>query len=272
MPNTTVLTIAGFDPSSGAGITADLMVFAAHGLFGTACITALTVQNTLGVASTHMVATDIIVDTLDNLHRDLPPAGIKIGMLGNASTVLAVAAFLARIREQTPVLVLLDPVLKSSSGKDLLDQEGIGALRKQLLPHVDWITPNVDELAFLVNRNLGFSNDLAAAATDLQNLGRELTVVVTGGHLKPPNDLLLQPAGVLQVISGQHIETSSTHGTGCAYSSALLSRLVIGDDHIAAAKAAKNYVAEAMRTAVARGSGAGPINHLWPFTHTSQPR
>ncbi len=265
MQDATVLTIAGFDPSSGAGVTADLMVFAAHGLFGTSCITALTVQNTLGVTATHMVATDIVVDTLDNLQADLPPAGIKIGMLGTAPMVRSVAAFLARVRQTKPVVVVLDPVLKSSSGGDLLDFAGAEEVRDTLLPQVDWITPNVDELAVLTGHPVDSQANIQTAAAALQRLGTHLTVVVTGGHLDPPDDLLVDPSGVAQAFAGQRIGTKSNHGTGCAFSSALLCRLVMGDDPAAATLAAKGYVAEAMRSATARGSGAGPVNHLWPL-------
>ncbi len=265
MEDTSVLTIAGFDPSSGAGVTADLMVFAAHGLFGTSCITALTVQNTLGVAATQMVATDTVVDTLNNLQADLPPAGIKIGMLGTASMVRSVAAFLARVRQEKPVIVLFDPVLKSSSGKNLLDCAGTEEVRNTLLQQVDWITPNVNELAVLTGYPVDTQADIQAAAAALQRPGTHLTVVVTGGHLDPPDDLLVDPSGVAQIFTGQRIETKSNHGTGCAFSSALLCRLILGDNPAAATLAAKRYVAEAMRSATARGSGAGPVNHLWPL-------
>src|SRR4030081_3252057 len=122
----TVLTIAGFDPSSGAGVTADLMVFAAHGLFGTSCITGLTVQSTVGVRSTTAVSAEVVRATLDCLAGDLPPSGIKIGMLTTAGNVAVVAEFLAAFRdEETRVPVVLDPVLRSSSGRELLDAEGV---------------------------------------------------------------------------------------------------------------------------------------------------
>ena len=125
----TVLTIAGFDPSSGAGVTADLMVFAAHGLFGTSCITGLTVQSTVGVRSTTAVSAEVVKATLDCLVSDLPPAGIKIGMLTTAENVGVVAEFLAAFRdEERRVPVVLDPVLRSSSGRELLDAEGVAAI------------------------------------------------------------------------------------------------------------------------------------------------
>lgn len=261
----TVLTIAGFDPSSGAGITADLMVFAAHGLFGTSCITALTVQNTRGVFATHPVASDTISSTLDRLYEDLPPAGIKIGMLGTAEAVSSVSAFLTHIRPQTSTVVVLDPVLKSSSGKDLLDEDGLRLLRHELLPQVDWMTPNVDEMWALIGQKTPPKGDLSSAARHLQTLSNKLTIVVTGGHLDPPHDLLLEPYSNEQLVTGERIHTSSTHGTGCAFSSALLCELVLEQTPLAAVRAAKMYVAQAMRSATPIGSGHGPLNHLWPL-------
>ncbi len=260
-----VLTIAGFDPSSGAGVTADLMVFAAHELFGISCITGLTVQNTLEVRFTQPTQPETVAATLDCLYDDLPPVGIKIGMLATAAVVSAVAAFLRRARRDRPVLVVLDPVLRSSSGSDLLDPDGVDKLRSELLPLVDWITPNINEVGALLAQGPPSQEDLGIAAANLQKLGTSLTVAITGGHLESPDDLLLQPDGTLEVIRGERILTSSTHGTGCAFSAALLSRLVLGDDPSTAVRRAKDYVAHAMRSAVPLGHGKGPLNHLWPL-------
>jgi hydroxymethylpyrimidine/phosphomethylpyrimidine kinase len=269
----TVLTIAGFDPSSGAGITADLMVFAAHGLFGTSCITSLTVQSTTGVRASEAVAVETVSATLECLDGDLPPSGIKIGMLARAETVLAVAEFLSGLRSHgRRVPVVLDPVMRSSSGRDILDRDGVAALRERLLPLVDWITPNVEELGALTGRkNLGSEEpgreELVEAARQLQEMCGELNVVATGGHLPRPDDLVLTAGEEAIWLPGERIESRSTHGTGCAFSSALLSRLVLGDGSVAAARGAKEYVAEAIRTATPMGMGFGPMNHLWPFKH-----
>ena len=263
----TVLTIAGFDPSSGAGITADLMVFAAHGLFGTSCITALTVQSTTGVRGIEAVAAETVASTLECLEGDLAPAGIKLGMLAGGDTVGVVAEFLSAMRRRgRRVPVVLDPVIRSSSGGELLDGAGVVALRDQLLPLVDWITPNLEELGVLTGRKNLQREDLAASARQLQQMCGELNVVVTGGHLTSPDDLLVTAAGEVLWLAGERIETRSTHGTGCAFSSALLSRLVLGEGAPAAVRGAKQYVAEAIRTATPIGQGFGPINHLWPLT------
>jgi hydroxymethylpyrimidine/phosphomethylpyrimidine kinase len=275
----TVLTIAGFDPSSGAGVTADLMVFAAHGLFGTSAISALTVQSTQGVRSTHSVSADILRKTLDCLDLDLPPAGIKIGMLGAAANVAAVCDYLEALRgraAQPRIPIVLDPVIRSSSGRELLDPEGLILLRERLLPLVDWVTPNLAELAALTGLPVATRDDLPPASLALQRRtsdnrqGFALGVFATGGHLDPPDDLLLTPAGEQVWLSGIRIETRATHGTGCALSSAFLSRLVLGDPSPEAARAAKQYVAKAIRLAILRGSGNCSINHLWPFINSEE--
>jgi hydroxymethylpyrimidine/phosphomethylpyrimidine kinase len=267
----TVLTIAGFDPSSGAGVTADLMVFAAHGLFGTSCITGLTVQSTVGVVSSTAVSAEIVRATLDCLESDLPAAGIKIGMLASAANVKAVADFLAGLRrlgvrgERERVSVVLDPVLRSSSGRELLDAEGVSVMRERLLPLVDWVTPNVEEAGVLLGRSVQGQEDVVEAAHALQGIGSGLKVVVTGGDVDPPDDLLLSDGGEVLWMRGKKIASRSTHGTGCAFSSALLSRVVLGDRARDAAWGAKKYVAEAIRTATAMGKGSGPMNLLWPL-------
>jgi hydroxymethylpyrimidine/phosphomethylpyrimidine kinase len=253
------LTIAGFDPSSGAGITADLQVFSAFGLFGTACITALTVQSTQGVAAVEPVSHHIAA-TLGHLDIDLPPAGIKIGMLGNVEAVLAVAAYLQE-RRGKKIPVVLDPVLFSSSGASLLGTDGLDALKRELLPLVDWITPNRDELAALSGGN---TDDA------LRELGRRqphLHIVATGGDYAGAEvvDSLLTPAGEIIRFTGERVDTTSTHGTGCAFSSALLARLISGDAPAEAVSAAKAYVIEALRRAPGLGNGKGPLNLIWPL-------
>jgi hydroxymethylpyrimidine/phosphomethylpyrimidine kinase len=274
----TVLTIAGFDPSSGAGVTADLMVFAAHRLYGTACITALTVQSTLGVRSTHATPAAVVEATLACLDLDTPPAGIKIGMLANSSNIRVICGYLSNIREidedispKTHVPIILDPVLQSTSGRELLDDSGVAALREQLLPLVDWVTPNLDELAVLSGEKVTRRADLPDACQVLQNSidkkphGERLGVFATGGHLDSPDDFLLLPSGEGFWLPGERVITQATHGTGCALSSAFLSRLVLGDSTREAALAAKLYVAGALRTAPGIGVGRGPMNHLWPL-------
>lgn len=261
------LTIAGFDPSSGAGITADLAVFAAHGLYGTACITAITVQSTRGVRSVQPMDDNLVRDVLLELHADLPPAGIKIGMLATESIVAVVSDFVEDIRTSGGAPVVLDPVLRSSSGHPLLASEALTMLRERLLPIVDCVTPNREELALLLGRAVaGDAEAMEEAARDLQERsGSSLAVIVTGGSLDPPNDLVLAPFRPGLWLRGEHVATHATHGTGCAFSSALLASLVQGETVESAAKKAKCYVEEAMRRAPGLGVGNGPLAHLWPL-------
>jgi hydroxymethylpyrimidine/phosphomethylpyrimidine kinase len=260
-----LLTIAGFDPSSGAGASADLKVFAAHGAYGMACLTALTVQSTLGVRAVEPVAAETVAATLEMLAEDVTFAGIKLGMLANAEIVQVVNNFLA---VQKGVPVVLDPVLRSSSGRTLLDVEGVRILRERLLGRVDWITPNLDELAELTGFLVSGAGEIPIAAGELLRLAREsgserLNIVVTGGHLDPPDDYLLTADGASCWFSGRRVETKATHGTGCAFSSALLCRLVAGDLPADAVRRAKDYVTSAMLAAYPVGGGNGPMNHLY---------
>jgi hydroxymethylpyrimidine/phosphomethylpyrimidine kinase len=262
----TLLTIAGFDPSSGAGVTADLMVFAAHGFFGTSAITNLTVQSTTGVQGIEPVSAAVLAETLDCLQTDLPPAGVKIGMLGTAAAVEVAAAYIDRLRKalECPPIVL-DPVIRSSSGRELLDPKGVDLLTERLLPLVDWVTPNLAELSALAGTRVESAAEVAPAAKILQSRYPSLNVLATGGHLDQPDDLILIAGAKPQWIPGEHIESRSTHGTGCALSSAFLCRLTTGDSPYEAATNAKRYVAEAIRRATPIGYGNGPLNHLWPL-------
>ena len=176
--------------------------------------------------------------------------------------------FLTRIRGLTPhIPVVLDPVLRSTSGRELLSHEGLTLLQTRLLPLVDWITPNLAELSILTGLPVTRREDLSPAAQALQQKYHGLNILATAGHLNPPDDLLLTNTGELHWLPGEHIPTTSTHGTGCTLSSALLSRLVLGDDPHDAAQSAKQYITQAIRTAPALGHGHGPLNHLWPLRH-----
>jgi hydroxymethylpyrimidine/phosphomethylpyrimidine kinase len=269
----TVLTIAGFDPSSGAGVTADLMVFAAHGLFGTSCITALTVQSTMGVATTHPVSADLLRDTLQTLDADLPPAGIKVGMVSTADNCFTISRYCENYKDKDSIIpIVLDPVLRSSSGRELITTEAIDAMRKHLLPVIGWVTPNLQELMLLSGQSVEHRRGISKAARILQQMVAEtrgksqLGIVVTGGHYDPPDDFMLTQDGEEFWFPGTRIDTTSTHGTGCAFSSAFLSRLVLGDTPHDACLAAKSYVAGAIANAPRLGRGTGPLNHLWAIT------
>lgn len=261
-----LLTIAGFDPSSGAGVTADLATFAAHHCFGTSAITAYTVQSTVGVRRSEPVSAELLAETLACLEDDLPADGVKIGMLGSASNVEAVCLSLWRLKRKIPIV--LDPVIRSSSGRELLDLAGLTLLIGRLLAAVDWVTPNLAELGELTGMPADSPATVEAAARALQSRYPGLTVLAKGGHLDQPDDFLLDPGGSGHWLPGVRLDSRATHGTGCALSSALLANLVHGQTAHQAATAAKHYVAEAIRRAPPLGGGHGPMNLHWPLQQT----
>jgi hydroxymethylpyrimidine/phosphomethylpyrimidine kinase len=263
------ITIAGFDPGAGAGITADLKTFAAHQVYGVACITSLTVQSTLGVRATETLSPVLVRQTLDCLAEDVTLSGVKIGMLGSAEVADEVAGFLARQSGKAPGKIdrhriVLDPVLCSSSGTPLIEANGIRVLREQLLQRVGWITPNVQELAILVEEAMPVADAAARLKAIAAGYGNhDLNVVVTGGDLDQPDDFLLSASGEQRWFPGEKVVTESTHGTGCAFSTALLCALISGQNAGEAVLSAKAYVTEALRAAYPVGKGKGPMNHFF---------
>ncbi len=251
-----VLSIAGYDPSSGAGITADIKTMAAHGCYGVTCITALTVQSTQGVRRVVPVSGKIISDTLNEVAGDFKIVAVKIGMLGSADAANAVAAFLRRHKFKT---VVLDPLLLSSSGAQLLTKEGVRVLKEKLLKLADVITPNIDEAAALSGVRVRGTTDMREAALRLHKLGLR-HVIITGGHLDPPTDFLSMDFGArTRVFAGKKIVTRSTHGTGCAFSTSLACNLASRRDLVHATTAARKYVVAALQSAFPMGKGTGPV-------------
>ncbi|HLW84029.1 MAG TPA: bifunctional hydroxymethylpyrimidine kinase/phosphomethylpyrimidine kinase [Candidatus Sulfotelmatobacter sp.] len=261
-----VLTIAGFDPSSGAGITADIKTIAAHGCYGVACITALTVQSTAGVRGVYPVDAELVTDTLVELVADVEIAAVHIGMLGAANVVKAVAEFLAsRTRKAKLPNVVLDPILKASSGADLLDAAGVKLLMGKLIPLADVVTPNVDEAAVLTGLKVTDVEEMKAAAAKLHELGCP-AVVVTGGHLEKATDLLsVKTAQGIEheVFKADRQRSNSTHGTGCAFATAMACHLALGRGLAEAALLAKTYVTAAISYGHDLGRGTGPVHHLY---------
>lgn len=250
-----VLSIAGYDPSSGAGITADIKTIAAHGCYGVTCITALTVQSTRGVARVEPVEGRLITEALEQLTDDLDIAAVKIGMLGSAEAARSVAAFLKRYSMKN---VVLDPIIKSSSGAELISREGLQVLKERILPQACVITPNIDEAAALTGLAVANPEGMETAAVRLHQLGAS-NVIVTAGHLDSPHDLVSRIGKPVTILKGKKIRTQSTHGTGCAFSTALACQLALGKNLLEAAKAAKRYVESALRSAPAIGRGIGPV-------------
>lgn len=229
-------------------MTADLEVFMAHGVPGVSAVTALTVQSGRRVTRVEPVSARLLQETLELLAKDVTIAGVKIGMLGTAELVGVVTKFLGRwglSRER----VVLDPVIRASSGAELLSAEGVQRVREEMLPLVGWVTPNVFEAGILAGVEVAGKEGVPAVAARIAELGggsgSGLNVVVTGGHLETPDDFLLEASGEERWFPGQRVEARGihgTHGTGCAFSSALLCRLMLGDGKAEAVRGAKEFV------------------------------
>ncbi len=261
-----VLTIAGFDPSSGAGVTADIKTIAAHGCYGVACITAITVQSTSGVRRVESVDPGLIAQTLEELAADISIAAVHIGMLGTGKVVQAVADFLAERKSKSKLPnIVLDPILKSSSGADLLDRPGTKLLIEKLIPLAAVVTPNVDEAAVLTGLKVTDLDEMRAAASKLHEMGAP-AVVVTGGHLEKAIDLLsfVTKRGIEQeVFRAERQRSNSTHGTGCAFATAMACHLAQDRGLAEAALLAKTYVTAAIAAGHPLGRGTGPVHHLY---------
>jgi hydroxymethylpyrimidine/phosphomethylpyrimidine kinase len=263
-----VLTIAGFDPSSGAGVTADIKTIAAHGCYGVSCITAMTVQSTSGVRRVEAVDPALVTDTLQELVADLEIAAVHIGMLGTGKVARAVADFLKPIGSDKSRLpnIVLDPILKSSSGANLLDAAGIRILIERLVPLADVATPNVDEAAMITGmKRVEELDEMKAAAAKLHEMGAS-AVVVTGGHLEKATDLLSfsTKRGIEQeVFKAERQRSKSTHGTGCAFATAMACHLALDRGLAEATLLAKTYVTAAISNGQPLGKGIGPVHHLY---------
>jgi hydroxymethylpyrimidine/phosphomethylpyrimidine kinase len=270
-----VLTIAGFDPSSGAGVTADIKTIAAHGCYGVACITAITVQSTAGVHRVEAVDPGLVTDILQELASDVNISAVHLGMLGSARVVRAVTDFLeagflekdsakGSAKSKFPNIVL-DPILKSSSGADLLDAPGTKLLIEKVIPLADVITPNVEEAAVLTGLQVTNLDEMRAAAAALHEMG-SAAVVITGGHLDKAIDLLSFKTrrGVEQeVFRAERLRSDSTHGTGCAFSTAMACHLALDRGIAEAALLAKTYVTAAIAAGHPLGRGTAPVHHLY---------
>jgi hydroxymethylpyrimidine/phosphomethylpyrimidine kinase len=271
-----VLTIAGFDPSSGAGVTADIKTIAAHDCYGVACITALTSQSTQGVRRVEAVDPKFISETLQAIISDIRVDAVHIGMLGNGRVAEAVADFLGEWDRGTTdgierlPHVVLDPIMKSSSGADLLDESGTRILMERLLPLAEVVTPNLDEASVLVGMPVSNLDQMHTAASRLHSLGAA-NVVVTGGHLDQDKAVDLLSFSTARGVETETFKagrqrSTSTHGTGCAFATAVACHLAQGRGLPEAVLLAKAYVSAAISNAYPLGQGVGPVNHLYRFS------
>jgi hydroxymethylpyrimidine/phosphomethylpyrimidine kinase len=257
-----VLSIAGFDPSSGAGVTADIKTIAAHGCYGVSSITALTVQSTAGVRRVQPLEPALVTETLEELAADLEIAAVHIGMLGSEKVVHAVADFLEHRGLEN---IVLDPVLTSSSGTNLVDAAGVRVMVERLLPLATVVTPNVDEASTLTVLPVTNVEQMRAAAAKLHTMGAA-AVVITGGHLEKAIDLLsfTTKRGLEQeIFKSDRQRSNSTHGTGCAFATAVTCHLAQGRGLPEAVLLAKAYVSATIVHAQPLGRGIGPVHHLY---------
>lgn len=261
IPN--VLSIAGSDPSGGAGIQADLKTFSALGCYGMAVVTALTAQNTRQVIAIHTPPAEFVAQQIDAIFADVKVAAVKIGMLAAGAIAEAVAA---RLAVHKPPFVVLDPVLAATSGDSLGTQDLVAAIRDCLMPHVTLITPNLPEAARLAEMPMARdSTGMMHLATRLHARGAA-AVLVKGGHLAgaEAQDVLFDGLAE-RVYTSERIATENTHGTGCTLSAAIAAYLARGMELHVAVGAAKDYLNGALRESAALdvGHGPGPVHHFW---------
>ena len=255
-----VLTIAGSDSGGGAGVQADLKAMSANGTYAMSVITSITAQNTTGVTAIHDLPESIVEAQIDAIFVDFDVAAVKTGMLSSA----ALASLVSRKLQQYHVpWIVVDPVMISKSGQDLLQADAMDALKQALIPLASVITPNIHEAERLTGLTIRSLAEARQAAKALHQLGCQ-HVLLKGGHLleQPATDLLYD-GRFFRMYKGEWIDTPHTHGTGCTFASALSAHLALGKPLPDAVDAAKQYVTEAIRHSLAIGQGRGPTNHFY---------
>jgi hydroxymethylpyrimidine/phosphomethylpyrimidine kinase len=258
----TALTIAGSDPSGGAGIQADLKTFHAHGIFGMSVITAVTVQNTQKVYSVQEIDPQIVYDQIVYLFEDIRIDAVKIGMV---SSIVLIETIEKALQKVNPPVVILDPVMISKSGYRLLNHDAQKALIRNLFPLAEVVTPNIYEAEALADMKIESTDEMKHAAARILKLGAK-KVVVKGGDLggKLATDILYD--GILfKELTGKRIETKNTHGTGCTFSSAIAANLAKGADFFQSVSDAKRYITGAIEHSLELGHGHGPVDHFFNF-------
>jgi len=254
----TVLTIAGLDPSGGAGIAADLSTIAAYRHHGAAVVTSVTAQNTLGVQAIYDMPMEFVAQQIESVVSDLEVSAVKIGMLGTARTVSLLGSLIESLGLRR---VVLDPVLRSSTGTPLLEKDGIAAMRERLIPRVDVVTPNMEEASILSGSSVTDLASMKEAARAIHAMGAR-HVVVTGGHLGTRAVDVLYDGTHASIFDSAKISSNSTHGIGCTFSTALACQLAAGVTVAEAVEGAKRYISRAVSNAARIGHGSGPLNHL----------
>lgn len=252
------LTIAGSDPSGGAGIQADLKTFHQHGVYGMAVITLLTAQSTRGVTRVHTCATELVLEQLAVVLDDIVPGAAKTGALGTAAMVSAIAE---RARGFSFPLVV-DPVMISKHGIPLIEPDAQAAIASELMPLAALFTPNTHEAAALLGREVRTLDHARAAARTLVDRGARAVLVKGGGLEGPPIDVLATQDGTVVEYTAERIDTHHTHGSGCTFSAAITAHLAQGLALVDAIRLAKTWLTDALRSAPGIGGGVGPVDHF----------
>jgi len=255
------MTIAGSDSSAGAGIQADLKTFAAFGVYGTSVITAITAQNTQGVARVEALSPEMVAAQIDAVVTDIGADVVKTGMLGSAGVIEVVAS---KLRQHNLSPLVLDPVLAASDGSALLEDGAVALLWEKLLPLALIVTPNVDEAGALVGRRLGGPEDLRRAAQEIVDMGAR-NVVITGGDGSGPAVDLFYDGEHYHEFAAARVDTTNTHGTGCTFAAAIAASLAKGSMPRQAVAVAKAYVTKAMQMSYPLGHGNGPVHHFFRY-------
>ncbi len=252
-----VLTIAGSDCSGGAGIQADIKTMTVHKVYAMSVITALTAQNTTGITGVFDIPADFIAKQLDSVFTDIMPDAVKIGMVSNSENIICIADSLKKYNAKN---IIMDPVMISTSGRKLLNDNAITALKKNLLPLAYLITPNIPEAEVLSGIKIHNKKDMEKASEMLYDtIG--CNVLIKGGHSIGNADDLLY-TGELIWFNGNRIENNNTHGTGCTLSSAIASNLANELSLIQSVRKAKEYIFGAINSKMDIGAGIGPLNHI----------
>ncbi len=257
--NPVALTIAGSDPSGGAGLQADLKAFHQHGVYGASVVTLLTVQNTVTVDAVECLPPDMVLAQLDAVLVDIPPLAAKTGALGNA----AIIEVIGQRAKALGFPLVVDPVMVSKHGLPLIDPGAIDCFISALLPHAFLLTPNLNEAARLTGRPVTTVAEMEVAARDLVQMGAR-HVLVKGGHLEGQAVDVLLADGKLVHLPALRIDTPHTHGTGCVLSASITARLALGQGVEQAVRGAKDFVNRAIATNPGLGKGHGPVNLFAP--------
>lgn len=255
----TALTIAGSDSSGGAGIQADIKTMTANGVYAMSAITALTAQNTTGVADIMEVTPDFLKEQLDCIFTDIRPHAVKIGMVSSAGLIAAIAEKLAEYHAEN---IVVDPVMVATSGAKLISDDAVATLKEELLPAADILTPNIPEAEVLSGLTIQTPEDMAKAAEAISSRYHCAVLVKGGHHLNDANDLFFRD-GDCRWFYGKRIDNPNTHGTGCTLSSAIASNLAKGFSAEEAVRRAKDYISGALGAMLDLGKGSGPMDHTF---------